>query len=166
MGIEKRGLIFPRSSVTNREYGTRLDVPDSKFANPLRRPFSIEFRIGSGARMIRPSRPSGLSRGWERGGIKIMRCFNRLERDLGPSEGVGPANPDSTFADRALKPMIPAWFWFKLPSTDQQAKMKRTARPPSSLQSRPAGTILPPALPQPFAISSRFSANVHHDRRR
>jgi hypothetical protein len=104
MGIEKRGLIFPRSSVTNREYGTRPDMPDPKFANPLRRPFSIEFRIGSGA----------------------------------------------TFADRALKPMIPVWFWFKLPSTDQQAKIKRTARPPASLQSRPAGTILPAAASATF----------------
>jgi hypothetical protein len=34
------------------------------------------------------------------------------------------------------------------------------------LRTGPAATILLSRLPQPFAISSRFSANVHHDRRR
>jgi len=39
MGIKKRRLIFPRSSVTNREHGTRPSVLDPEFADPLRRPF-------------------------------------------------------------------------------------------------------------------------------
>jgi hypothetical protein len=46
MGIKKRRLIFPRSSVTNREHGTGPNVRDLNSATPLRRFFSSELRIG------------------------------------------------------------------------------------------------------------------------
>src|ERR1700738_4020064 len=106
MGIKKRRLIFPRSSVTNREHGTRPSVLDPECANPLRRPFLSELRVRDSTRMIRQSMPSGRSAkrvlapddpgGCEWAGVKIVRSFNSLERDLGTNQAVCPAEPDST----------------------------------------------------------------------
>ena len=57
-------------------------------------------------RMIRQSMPSGRSAkrvfapddpgGCEWVGVKIVRSFNSLERDLGTNQAVCPAEPDST----------------------------------------------------------------------
>src|SRR3981189_1485832 len=89
MGIKKRRLIFPRSSVTNREHGTRPSVLDPEFANPCGAPFLSELRVRDSTRMIRQSMPSGRSAkrvlapddpgGCERFGEEIMRLFNNLE---------------------------------------------------------------------------------------
>src|SRR5260221_4305211 len=142
MGIEKRVLIFPRSSVTIREYGTRLSGPDREFANSVRRPFSSALlrcetaRTRSARHAFQPDRRS------KQIGVEIMRCFNSLDRDLGTNEAICPATPDSTFADRLLKRTIPMWSWFKILSAGHGAKMKRTSPPPASLQRKAAPTLI------------------------